>query len=249
MGAYGGGQYELGVGRGQIQYLAALFHPDAPNDIAPAGYDALDPEPGLPAEPARPGSRADRVPPARRRLSYSMPPKQRQITVEQSRALAAMQKLESRSDEELEAETRFRAAAQAMLGARAAERMDAKRSREHFRAAIAAARPQERLQLRRMAEASLALAERRAGGPQGRGREARPGRRRPTASCCCCASWALIAPPPGSGLLLRVRGVLLVIAARSWPCSRSAGASSSSSRCRSAAWTRRSRSSGASCSC
>ena len=35
MGAYGGGQYELGVGRGQIQYLAALFHPDAPNDIAP----------------------------------------------------------------------------------------------------------------------------------------------------------------------------------------------------------------------
>ena len=37
MGAYGGGQYELGVGRGQIQYLAALFHPDAPNDIAPAG--------------------------------------------------------------------------------------------------------------------------------------------------------------------------------------------------------------------
>ena len=40
MGAYGGGQYELGVGRGQIQYLAAIFHPDAPNDIAPAGYDA-----------------------------------------------------------------------------------------------------------------------------------------------------------------------------------------------------------------
>ena len=74
-----------------------------------------------------------------------------------------MQKLESRSDEELEAETRYRAAAQALLGARAAERMDAKRSREHFRAAIASARPQERLQLRRMAEASLALAERRAG--------------------------------------------------------------------------------------
>ncbi len=54
MGAYGGGQYELGVGRGQIQYLAALFHPDAPNDIAPAGYDALDPEPGLPASPLEP---------------------------------------------------------------------------------------------------------------------------------------------------------------------------------------------------
>jgi L-alanine-DL-glutamate epimerase-like enolase superfamily enzyme len=54
MGAYGGGQYELGPGRGQIQYLAALFHADAPNDIAPAGYDALDPEPGLPESPLRP---------------------------------------------------------------------------------------------------------------------------------------------------------------------------------------------------
>jgi L-alanine-DL-glutamate epimerase-like enolase superfamily enzyme len=54
MGAYGGGQFELGVGRGQIQYLAALFHADAPNDIAPAGYDALDPEPGLPASPLSP---------------------------------------------------------------------------------------------------------------------------------------------------------------------------------------------------
>jgi hypothetical protein len=54
MGAYGGGQYELGPGRGQIQYLAALFHPSAPNDIAPAGYDALDPEPGLPSSPLEP---------------------------------------------------------------------------------------------------------------------------------------------------------------------------------------------------
>jgi hypothetical protein len=51
MGAYGGGQYELGVGRGQVQLLAALFHPHAPNDIAPGGYDALDPEPGLPESP------------------------------------------------------------------------------------------------------------------------------------------------------------------------------------------------------
>ena len=54
MGAYGGGQYELGPGRGQIQYLAALFHPDAPNDIAPSGYDDLDPEPGLPESPLSP---------------------------------------------------------------------------------------------------------------------------------------------------------------------------------------------------
>jgi L-alanine-DL-glutamate epimerase-like enolase superfamily enzyme len=54
IGAYGGGQYELGVGRGQIQYLAGMFHPDAPNDIAPAGYDAIDPEPGLPENPLTP---------------------------------------------------------------------------------------------------------------------------------------------------------------------------------------------------
>jgi L-alanine-DL-glutamate epimerase-like enolase superfamily enzyme len=51
MGAYGGGQYELGVGRGHVQLLAALFHPNAPNDIAPGGYDALDPDPGLPESP------------------------------------------------------------------------------------------------------------------------------------------------------------------------------------------------------
>jgi hypothetical protein len=36
---YGGGQSELGVGRGQIQLLASLFHPDGVNDIAPSGYD------------------------------------------------------------------------------------------------------------------------------------------------------------------------------------------------------------------
>jgi hypothetical protein len=54
MGAYGGGQFELGVGRGQIQYLAAMFHADGPNDIAPGGYDDLDPEPGLPESPLAP---------------------------------------------------------------------------------------------------------------------------------------------------------------------------------------------------
>jgi len=91
-----------------------------------------------------------------------MPPKPRQIKIEQKGALASMSKLETKSDEELTMETRHRAAAQAILGARAAERYDAKRAREHFKAAIAASRPQERLQLRRMAEASLALAERRA---------------------------------------------------------------------------------------
>lgn len=51
---YGGGQFELGPGRGQIQYLAALFHPDAPNDVAPAGYNDPAPGPGLPQSPLEP---------------------------------------------------------------------------------------------------------------------------------------------------------------------------------------------------
>lgn len=53
VGAYGGGQWELGVGRKQIQYLAALFHPDTPNDTAPTGYNADLPEPGLPTSPMK----------------------------------------------------------------------------------------------------------------------------------------------------------------------------------------------------
>jgi L-alanine-DL-glutamate epimerase-like enolase superfamily enzyme len=51
IGAYGGGQFELGPGRGQAQYLAALFHPDTPNDIAPVGYNENEPPPGLPSSP------------------------------------------------------------------------------------------------------------------------------------------------------------------------------------------------------
>lgn len=49
--AYGGGQFELGVGRGQIQYLASLFHADAPNDVAPVGYHEAEPSPDLPISP------------------------------------------------------------------------------------------------------------------------------------------------------------------------------------------------------
>jgi hypothetical protein len=51
IGAYGGGQFELGVGRGHIQYLAALFHPDTPNDVAPGDFNLPDPTPGLPTSP------------------------------------------------------------------------------------------------------------------------------------------------------------------------------------------------------
>ena len=51
IGAYGGGQWELGVGRRHIQLLAALFHPDTPNDVAPADFNTAGPRPGLPRSP------------------------------------------------------------------------------------------------------------------------------------------------------------------------------------------------------
>ena len=56
IGNYGGGQFELGVGRGQIQYLASLFHADAPNDVAPTRL-----------QPARAARRACRRARSRRR--------------------------------------------------------------------------------------------------------------------------------------------------------------------------------------
>jgi L-alanine-DL-glutamate epimerase-like enolase superfamily enzyme len=58
IGNYGGGQFELGVGRGQIQYLASLFHGDAPNDVAPTGYNLPEPPAGLPESPLLPAPSA-----------------------------------------------------------------------------------------------------------------------------------------------------------------------------------------------
>ena len=54
VGAYGGGQTELGVGRGHIQYLASLFHPDTPNDTAPGGFNTPVLPDGLPRSPLEP---------------------------------------------------------------------------------------------------------------------------------------------------------------------------------------------------
>lgn len=51
---YGGGQGEVEIGRGQIQYLASLFHPDTPNDIAPSGYNDPSVPAGLPTAPMDP---------------------------------------------------------------------------------------------------------------------------------------------------------------------------------------------------
>jgi L-alanine-DL-glutamate epimerase-like enolase superfamily enzyme len=54
IGGYGGGQFELGVGRSQNQYLASLFHADAPNDVAPTGFNLPEPSLGLPSSPLAP---------------------------------------------------------------------------------------------------------------------------------------------------------------------------------------------------
>jgi L-alanine-DL-glutamate epimerase-like enolase superfamily enzyme len=54
IGNYGGGQFELGVGRGQNQYLASLFHADAPNDVAPTGYNLPESPAGLSSSPLEP---------------------------------------------------------------------------------------------------------------------------------------------------------------------------------------------------
>src|SRR5246127_2954307 len=140
-----------------------------------------------------------------------MPKQQRMMRVEQRSQLAAMQQLETRSDEELEAETKFKAAAQAILGAPAAERYDAKAPRAHFQRGIAAARPQERLQLRKMADASLALAERRA--DDLKKATERLGVEAPTNKQLRSLRFlGLIAPPASAGVLARVRGILIAVA-------------------------------------
>jgi len=48
---YGGGQYELGPGRPQVQRLASLFYADGPNDVAPSVYNEGGARPGLPTSP------------------------------------------------------------------------------------------------------------------------------------------------------------------------------------------------------
>lgn len=130
--------------------------------------------------------------------------------MEQRGAQASIEALQTKSDEELEREQKFRAAALAILGARAAEKYDAKASRAYFQRAIAAARPQERMQIRRMADASLALAERRPGdlkqAVERLGQEAPSGRQ-----LFMLRLIGLVAPPKSAGTMARMRGIGLVI--------------------------------------
>jgi hypothetical protein len=139
-----------------------------------------------------------------------MAPKQRQVRIEQRGALEAIQALEQRSDEELQAETKYKSAALAILGARASERFDAEAARSYFQRSIAAARPQERMQLRRMADASLALAERRAGDL--RDAVERLGQTPPTGrQMFALRAMGLLVPPGSAGILARMRGVFLIL--------------------------------------
>lgn len=139
-----------------------------------------------------------------------MPKQQRAIRIEQKSQTAAIQQLETRSDEELETETKYKSAALTILGMRAAERYDAKAARGYFQRALAAARPQERLQIRRMADASLALAERRPGdlkaAAEKLGVEAPTGRQ-----LFGLKMVGLLMPPASAGSLARVRGIVLLI--------------------------------------
>jgi hypothetical protein len=139
-----------------------------------------------------------------------MAPKQRQVRMEQRGAVEAIQALEQRTDEELQNETKYKSAALAILGARASERFDAEEARAYFQRAIAAARPQERMQLRRMADASLALAERRAGDLKDaveRLGQAPPSGRQMFA----LRAMGLLIPPSSAGILARVRGIVLIV--------------------------------------
>src|SRR6188472_4290049 len=125
-------------------------------------------------------------------------------------ALAAIPQLESRTDEQLQGESRHRVAAKAILGARAAERYDAKTARAYFNEALAGAHPQERPALRQMMKASLALAERRPddlkAAMEKLGQEAPSGRQ-----LFMLRMMGLLIPPASAGIVARLRGIALLI--------------------------------------
>src|SRR3954470_21674631 len=130
--------------------------------------------------------------------------KQRQVKMQQQAGtLAAMQQLESRTDEQLQSESKHRAAARALLGARAAERYDADQARRYFNEALAGAHPQERPYLRQVMKAAMALGERRP--DELKQAVEKLGQAPPSArQLLMLRLMGLVAPPPGSGILLRV---------------------------------------------
>ncbi|MGE5636699.1 MAG: hypothetical protein ACM3UV_07155 [Nocardioidaceae bacterium] len=137
--------------------------------------------------------------------------RQRQVRTQmQVGALAAIQQLEHRTDEQLQSESKHRVAAKALLGARAAERYDVKAARAYFNEALVGCHPQERPALRQMMKASLALAERR---PDDLKEAVEKLGQTPPSSrqLLMLRVVGLLAPPPGAGAFARVRGVLLLV--------------------------------------
>jgi hypothetical protein len=137
--------------------------------------------------------------------------KQKQIKMQmQIGALAAIPQLESRTDEQLQGESKHKVAAKAILGARAAERYDAKTARAYFNEALAGCHPQERPALRQMMKASLALAERRPDelrdAMEKLGQEAPSGRQ-----MFMLRMMGLLIPPSSAGIVARIRGIVLII--------------------------------------
>ena len=125
-------------------------------------------------------------------------------------ALAAIPQLESRTDEQLQSESKHRVAAKAILGARAAERYDAKTARAYFNEALAGCHPQERPALRQMMKASLALAERRPDelrdAMEKLGQQAPSGRQ-----LFMLRLMGLLIPPASAGMAARIRGIVLIV--------------------------------------
>jgi len=125
-------------------------------------------------------------------------------------ALAAIPQLETRTEEQLQGESRHRVAAKAILGARAAERYDAKTARAYFNEALAGAHPQERPALRQMMKASLALAERRPDelkeAMEKLGQEAPSGRQ-----MFMLRMMGVLVPPASAGIVARIRGIVLIV--------------------------------------
>jgi uncharacterized integral membrane protein len=125
-------------------------------------------------------------------------------------ALAAIQQLEHRTDDQLKGESKHKVAAKAILGARAAERYDAKTARAYFNEALAGCHPQERPALRNMMKASMALAERRPDelkeAVEKLGQAPPSGRQ-----LFLLRMMGLIAPASSAGILARVRGILILI--------------------------------------
>jgi hypothetical protein len=124
--------------------------------------------------------------------------------------LSAIPQLEDRSDEQLQSESKHRAAAKAILGARAAERYEAEAARKYFNEALAACHPQERPMLRQMMKAALAQAERRP--DELREAMEKLGQEPPSnRQLLLLRLMGLIAPPPNAGKLARVRGFAILV--------------------------------------